>query len=84
VTLSTSSGGYFDLYRSANGNAKVLRVYGTPKRTTLTGSIVRNRLGGDGRTVLERLVGASVGQVVSKLKTPPFILTRTDNLVRVR
>jgi uncharacterized repeat protein (TIGR01451 family) len=80
VNLRVSQGGSFDLYRTNSGDGQVLRVYGTPRRTTLTGSVRRGRAGGDGRTSLHRLIGASVGQVVSRLTTPPFFLTELINL----
>jgi uncharacterized repeat protein (TIGR01451 family) len=78
VSFRVNNGGYFDLYRGANNEGQVLRVYGTPRRSTLTGSVRRNRAGGDGITTLRTLIGASLGgDVISRLRTPPFFVSQT-------
>ncbi|OJW19635.1 MAG: hypothetical protein BGO49_14400 [Planctomycetales bacterium 71-10] len=76
VSLSLKSGGFLDLVRAASGDATSLTLQGiVPGRSTLSGSVARQRGRGDGATPLGAIEGlGSFGDVRVSLRTPPFLV----------
>lgn len=75
VSLALKSGGFLDLVRAASGDATSLTLQGiVPGRSTLSGSVARQRGRGDGVTPLGMIEGlGSFGDVRVSLRTPPFL-----------
>ncbi|WP_165247709.1 Calx-beta domain-containing protein [Paludisphaera soli] len=75
VSLQAQNGGYLDLVRSAAGEAKLLTLQGAVRgRTTLSGTVTKPRVGGDGVTAIDAIEGlGSFGDVRVSMKSPPFL-----------
>ena len=70
VKLQLKSGGFMEMFRSADSQVVQLQLAGTiARKSTLSGSVSRGR-GGTGRTFLPPIAGASGVRI--RLKTPPF------------
>ena len=73
VSVNIDRGGFLDMIRDPLGTSRVLRVNAAPGgRSTLSGSVRRNRFGGDGQTNLGAITGVGFGSINSRLTTPPF------------
>ena len=78
VSLRAAGGGFLDLTRTLAGDARVLTLQeGVPGRTTLSGSVLRQRGRGDGVTVIDAIEGlGQFGQIRVTLQSPPFLIKR--------
>ena len=71
-----------DLYRSADGEGRVLRLIGNgPRRTVLTGNVRRGSMGSDGVTTFQAIDGADFGRVNSRLTTPKFFVDEVTSFI---
>ena len=76
VSLRATGGGFLDLTRTVAGDARVLTLQGgVPGRTTLSGSVLRQRGRGDGVTTIDAIEGlGQFGQIRVALASPPFLV----------
>ncbi len=73
VSLQLSRGGVLELIRTAQGDARVLRLNAPiPSRSVLSGTVRRSGQRGNGATNLGRIDGLQGGVVRSTLTTGPF------------
>jgi|GEM_PF-2182338 len=74
VSFRATGGGFLDLTRSVTGDGRVLTLQGgIPGRTTLSGTVLRQRGRGDGVTTLDAIEGlGQFGQIRVALQSPPF------------
>jgi uncharacterized repeat protein (TIGR01451 family) len=74
VNLKLQRGGLLEVIRGANGDSQVVRLFGVNRRSTLTGTVRRTNLGGNGSTNLGRIEGVAFGRITSRLTSPPFFV----------
>jgi hypothetical protein len=85
VNLRLQRGGQIEIIRAANGNAEIVSLLNTNRRSTLTGSVKRSNRGGNGQTNLGRIDGATFGSINDRLTTPPFFVNdQTGAVVALR
>ena len=73
VNLKLTRGGFLDLIRGADGEARVLRLVNTVRGKSVLSGSVRQGPGGDGITTIQSIVGLDpFNHIRSTLKTPPF------------
>jgi hypothetical protein len=74
VTLNLSGGGIMGVFRSANGDATLVNLYGiVPHATKLSGNVAKLNKYGTGYTVIGAINGfGEFGYVNSTLTTPQF------------
>ena len=59
VTLKLAGGGQLELVLAPNGEGQQLKLIGATGKSTLTGAIKQAKLGGDGKTTLQSIMGAA-------------------------
>jgi uncharacterized repeat protein (TIGR01451 family) len=76
VTLNLTGGGLMGIYRSANGDASQINLFGiVPHSTKLSGSVKKLNKNGSGHTFIGEINGfGQFGNVNSTLTTPQFFV----------
>lgn len=75
VNLSLRNGGVLEVIRSSSGDVQVLRASGYRRQSTLSGSVRRTMMGGNGSTVIGEIQNIPFGSLRSRLTSPPFFVT---------
>src|SRR5262249_30942161 len=74
VNLKLQRGGFMEVLRSANGNAQLVRLRGTNRRSVLSGTVRRTNRGGNGQTNLGLTEARASGNTTPRLTSPPFFV----------